>query len=111
MAAQITPAKRKQILRLQAEGHTNLAIAKRLGMDRHTVGRHAAPTQQRKPAAGTELSIDDQRLRYLLAGLNARGACPECRQIMFWDKRVPSGLCNWCGAEWTLSRPAQARAG
>ncbi len=104
MAKHITPAQRKQIQRLQADGHTLTAIATQLGVDRHTVGAHAEP-QAPVPA---HLPLDAARLAYLLAGLELRLSCAKCKQPMFWAKYATEGSCNWCGAGNKLSAPALA---
>ncbi len=105
MAAHVTPAQSKHIQRLKAEGHSNLAIAAKLGIDRHTVGRHAnGPKNIAEPVAD---SLDQQRLAYLLAALDRHAPCPGCGKTMFWRNGALTGVCNWCGNPWGM--PAQAR--
>ncbi len=109
MATHVTPAQRKEILRLKAQNYTNIAIAERLGIDRHTVGRHSDTEPARDQSAQT--SIDNEKLAYLLAGLNKRGACKHCGQMIWWNATERSdGVCNWCGHTWALAKPQRPSA-
>ena len=102
--SKIAPIELKQILYLQAEGHTNLTIAQRLGLDRHTVGRHAAPMQTRIAATQLGIVLDEARLRYLLAGLKRPGICLACSALMFCCVGAPAIVCNSCGESWATAK-------
>ncbi len=106
MAKHITPAQRKQIQRLQADGHTLTAIATQLGVDRHTVGAHA----DARVGAQAESPLDTARQAYLRAGLERPLSCVNCNRTMFWPRHATEGMCNWCGTAVELPAPALARA-
>ena len=101
MATHVTPAQRKEILRLKAQDYTNIAIAERLGMDRHTVGRHAGPRKRPDDATGTVLTeAEIARLKYLAAALSVEAACPTCGRPMFVARHETRGTCHWCRNTW-----------
>ncbi len=102
MAAHVTPTQRQELLRLKAQGFTNIAIADRLGIDRHTVGRQAGPRAPRvKPGALTLSQPEIARLKYLAAALTVEGACPNCGQTMYVVPHAKEGTCLWCRKTWT----------
>jgi hypothetical protein len=101
MAAHTTPAQRKEMQRLKAQGFTNLAIAERMGLDRHTVGRHVDPDEARGQSTH---ATERAKLEYLLAGFNMQGTCFRCKKVAFWNERQTTGFCNWCGTKWASVR-------
>ena len=110
MAAHVTPKQRKEILRLQAAGHSNLAIAEQLGIDRHTVGRHAEP-KPRNVDGEPPLSADELlRVRYLVANIPGASRCHGCKKQLYYARNQLEGFCNWCGVEWTLVAPSARKA-
>ncbi len=89
----ITPQQRRQIVRLQADGHSKTAIAERLGIDRHTVARHA----QQPTAPAPELTPEDlAKLRFLLDLLTEREACPDCGAEIFYQQSDAEATCARC---------------
>ena len=102
LAAHITPTQRQEILRLRAQKYSDVAIAQRLGIDRHTVGRQAGPREPSDNATGTVLTETEiARLKYIAAAFSVEGPCPTCGRAMFVAPHATSGTCHWCRNTWT----------
>lgn len=98
----ITPQQRRQIARLHAEGHSKTAIARRLGIDRHTVARQLV----QKAAAASDpitapLTADDMaKLRFLLDRLSERENCRGCGATMYFRPLDTFVVCVACRLVW-----------
>ncbi len=98
----ITPQQRRQIARLHADGHSKTAIARRLGIDRHTVARQLV---QRAPASAdpttAPLTVDDiAKLRFLLDRLSERENCRGCGATLYFRALDTFVVCVACGVVW-----------
>ncbi len=98
----ITPQQRRQITRLHASGHSKTAIARRLGIDRHTVARQLVQTAPEAPnPVIAQVTPDDAtKLRFLLDRLSARENCGACGAVMFYRPVDTFVVCAACGRVW-----------
>lgn len=98
----ITPQQRRQITRLHAGGHSKTAIARRLGIDRHTVARQLVQTapEAADPVIAQLTADDAAKLRFLLDRLSEREDCSACGAVMFYRPIDTFVVCATCGRVW-----------
>ncbi len=105
MALRITPEQRRQIARLDADGHTQAAIADRLGIDRHTVARHlgdaAVPDSARGGGLAGLSTAEGAVLRLLMASVVVV-RCGECNAAIVQLRSMAAGMCPHCCASWKI---------
>lgn len=119
MAKRVTPAQTRRIVELHEEGHTLVAIAAELGLDRHTVARHvSSPLGREDPLAGVTPKVLQTLLK--LAATVDTFACPACKAPTLRLQSQCGGWCPKCtrwwnmrnvqGVPWATSPPAKRRA-
>ena len=98
----ITPQQRRQITRLHAGGHSRSAIARRLGIDRHTVARQLVQTapESADPVIRQLTADDAAKLRFLLDRLNGREDCSACGAVIFHRECDTFVVCAACKHVW-----------
>ena len=108
MAQRITPTQAQHIARLHDQGYTITAIAAKLGVDRHTAGKHVA---KKDASAGrvpeSVLMPEDRAYLDALRELLLLGPCPNpaCgkRIVMLRHLSENEGVCKHCGEEWRMT--------
>lgn len=99
MANRVTPLLTRRIVELHEEGHTLLAIAQQLGLDRHTVARHvSSPLGREEPLAGVTPKVLETLLK--LAASVEVFACPVCQAPTLRLRSQHEGWCEKCNRWW-----------
>jgi hypothetical protein len=102
MSKRVTPAQTRLIVELHDEGHTLVAIAHQLGLDRHTVARHvSSPLGRTDPLGGVAPKALQTLLK--LAARVQEFACPSCAKPVLRLVSQHEGWCPHCRRWWGMN--------
>lgn len=110
MTTRLAPEQRAEIQKLARAGWRPSEIARKIGCDRHSVGRYveAAPPQASAPQ-GQVFTETEQRWLRALAQATDGPTCSRCHQRFVALKSMTIGACPSCGAPWSRAVTTPAR--